>query len=582
MAKGQRVSAMVVEEAFASGDSRFLELFGQLADDPYSFPKRLEPGVKYRMQQLKTAARIVEKWKRDHRPWAREQLLRYLEKGGLVPFKGRLVVKRFFKHADVNGDDQLMGAFMWFFDRQVRRVRVKRWLWEPDMRGATPIETLRAMGGGLFSAHTSYYCRRRAWRYFRRMGFKTPEKYPAAVAAALARYRDEDLQDGDAILDSWGLMHACFGGSDAVDFNASHAKLARAAQLNEMLTPYFEELWKTPASAGVLLGLASGARSRVVRTWAGQLIRRDHRENLRQITAEELLALLDHPEEDAQELGAELLEGASAAGKFDVATWLKLLGTRSLTAVGVIVEAMKRHVRAERLTLAQKVDLARAKPVPVARLGLEFLREAKVQTEGDRRELVRLAGVQAEGVGGEIAGFALSILGASGVYDGDTVVRFFDSLNAGVRGGAWDWLVLGSAGWEDSALWARLVESPYEDVRMRFVAALEDRQRAPWKVGADALRVLWTSVLLGIHRGGRAKLTALRQISEALLARPDDAEVLLPVAGVAIRSVRFAEARAGLAAVVSVMAVRPEVEPLVKKHLPELSVEVLEGQGVAP
>src|SRR6185436_7407070 len=107
-------------------------------------------------------------------------------------------------------------------------------------------------------------------------------------------------------------------------------------------------------------------------------------------------------------------------------------------------------------------------------------------------------------------------------------------------------LVLQSAGWEDSALWARLVESPYEDVRVRFVAALEDRHKAPWTVGVDALRVLWTSVLLGIHRGGRAKLTALRQIAEALLAQPENAEVLLPVAGVAIRSVRFTEARAGL------------------------------------
>src|SRR6185436_17408327 len=148
--------------------------------------------------------------------------------------------------------------------------------------------------------------------------------------------------------------------------------------------------------------------------------------------------------------------------------------------------------------------------------------------------------------------------------------------------GAWDWLVIQSAGWEDSALWARLVESPYEDVRMRFVAALEDRQKAPWKVGPDALRVLWTSVLLAIHRGGRAKLTALRQIAEALLTHPENAETLLPVAAVAIRSVRFTEARAGLAAVVSVMAHRPEIEPLVKRHLPELSVELLEGQGVAP
>ncbi len=45
--------------------------------------------------------------------------------------------------------------------------------------------------GLLFSYRTRYYLRRRAWRYFRRMGFATPDAYPAAIAAALRRYRDE-------------------------------------------------------------------------------------------------------------------------------------------------------------------------------------------------------------------------------------------------------------------------------------------------------------------------------------------------------------------------------------------------------
>src|SRR6266536_3007679 len=73
------------------------------------------------------------------------------------------------------------------------------------------------------AAHTLFYLQRRAWRYFRRMGFQRPAEYPAAVAKGLARYRDMDLPDGLAVLDSWGLIHACFGEGDAVHFNTAHA-----------------------------------------------------------------------------------------------------------------------------------------------------------------------------------------------------------------------------------------------------------------------------------------------------------------------------------------------------------------------
>ena len=85
-------------------------------------------------------------------------------------------------------------------------------------------------------------------------------------------------------------------------------------------------------------------------------------------------------------------------------------------------------------------------------------------------------------------------------------------------------------------------------------------------------------MLLGIHRGGRHKLTALRQISDAVIERPTDAELLMPVLAVAIRSVRPPEARAGLAAVVGAVENRPELSLLVSRVLPELQ---LQPEGVA-
>ncbi len=84
---------------------------------------------------------------------------------------------------------------------------------------------------------------------------------------------------------------------------------------------------------------------------------------------------------------------------------------------------------------------------------------------------------------------------------------------------------------------------------------------------------MWSSVLLGIHRGGRKKLIALRQISRAAVDDPAQAEVLLPVLAVAIRSVRPPEARAGLAAVVTLVEARPELAEQVALRLPELQLQ---------
>jgi len=101
MAKGQRISPLVVQEALASGDDRFLELLRQVDDG-------------------KAVVSLVERWQKDFRPWAREQMLAFLD-GSLDGPVDRLIVKRLFKRAEADRDDALMGAFMACFDRLARR-----------------------------------------------------------------------------------------------------------------------------------------------------------------------------------------------------------------------------------------------------------------------------------------------------------------------------------------------------------------------------------------------------------------------------------------------------------------------------
>jgi hypothetical protein len=220
------------------------------------------------------------------------------------------------------------------------------------------------------------------------------------------------------------------------------------------------------------------------------------------------------------------------------------------------------------------VEMAVAAPVPVARLGLDLLKGKVIGTDDERDALARLADARSAGVAGEIATWALGILGASDTYAVDRVVRFFDALLQPTRQAAWAWLT-GEAkppAYDDPALWSRLIETPYDDLRLRLIDALKHRAMLPG-VAADKLGpAVWAPVLLGIHRGGRAKLSALRQTADAIARDPANAGPLLPVLAVAIRSVRLPEARHGLAALVQAVDAHPALVDDVRRHFPELEL----------
>src|SRR5262245_42231389 len=112
---------MLAEEYFATENEAFLETLRQV-------------------NQVKTLAGFVDRWKRDPRPWARKQIFDYLAQPLNCPGH-QPVVKRLFKHAEENNDHELMAMFLVAFDRQVRRAlrTISRW----DFRTRTLIEEER-------------------------------------------------------------------------------------------------------------------------------------------------------------------------------------------------------------------------------------------------------------------------------------------------------------------------------------------------------------------------------------------------------------------------------------------------------
>ncbi|MBK8093456.1 MAG: hypothetical protein IPK32_16115 [Verrucomicrobiaceae bacterium] len=553
------------------------------------------------MDQPKMLASLAEKWKNDPRPWARTMIQRYLE----LPLDKQghqVVVKRLFKAAEARGDDAAMARFLVVFDRLVRRVRKMDRKWDQATRTiikseilATPRDvmpvleysTRSPMTGKmitvkppvkpkhrLFKYRTRYYLQRRVWRYFRKLGFKDGPHYLTAIVPALAGFADADLAAGEHLIDSWSLMHALHGESEAVEFSNLRASLKEGRTLADLRPePSFSRHWRSASGVTAALELVIAAQSRLVRIWALAW----HRELAKMIaaapTAEILTRMLGHADEEVQSYGAELLANCAEAANWPLETWLVLLKNENPKVAQLLCDAMLKHVREDRLSLAQRVEIASAKAAPISRLGLRFLEKTPPRDATERAIIAGLWRAQCLGLGGEIARWVLAQIGTAEHYNVAQTCRFFDSANAGIREGAWAWMEQeNSTGWADAALWSRLAETPYPDLRMRMVDVLTIRAEKP-PVNAEDLAPVWTSVLLDVHRGGRQKLKALRQIADALAAAPD--VKLLPVLVATVRSIRGPEARAALASVMSLLALRPDLEQAVTTALPELKLHPL-------
>ncbi|MCI0462187.1 MAG: hypothetical protein L0Z62_34985 [Gemmataceae bacterium] len=600
-----------------------------------------DPAFVDELRQLTDAERLGKfalAWHKDKEPAARHLLLEYLRRP-LNAYRHEALVKRLFKRAEKAGDDEVMAHFLVLLDRSVRRTprevtrtrsrrlktrdaardlaarwrkegyegvtqyqtgktfMVQGWLTETaflmapdstmprprktDLKKPQPIDPkqrAKLEGRRLFSPHTRHYLRRRAWRYFRTLGKEHPERYVPAVSVALKLYEDTDASSGLALMDNWGLMHALFHHSPMLVAKATGWRLAPEQTLANLApAPMFEELWTADPQA--LLRLLREARCRPVRRWTIFMLRRDHGAILRALPLETVFDLLGHEDGEVADLAAEVLRDRPEVKTLPVERWLRLIESANPQALEVVCELMTAHLKPEQLTLAQVVQLAAARPLPVARLGLAWLQGRTFQTEEECRALLGLAEAQAEPLRPAVVGWVRQVLSASPYFRPEWVLEYFDSPHPDVRAEGWRWLHDEPRARDDVGLWQRLFESPYDDVRLLLIAELEDRVAQGGEVRAEAgpldpelLRLLWATVLLNIHRGGRSKPVVLRQMQRRLERKPDEAPALLPLLAVALRSVRGPEWRAGLATVVQLAERHPDLGPVIRKGFPELEL----------
>jgi hypothetical protein len=574
------ISFLAVEEFFAAADGRFLEAFRSSHE-----PKKL--------------AAFLPRWQQDPRPWAREQLCKYL----LRPLDSQghqVVIKRMFKWAEQKQDTELLAHFAVAFDCLVRKVIKSGWranrqtskmekteyLYAPrnvfplpkaarlarnPMTGEQIEIPFRApRNGRLFKYRTRYYLRRRSWRFFRRLKFKQPERYVPAVAELLRLYRDSNISQGQDLLECWSLLHAMYRHHPALTFGATNVRVVDGARLADIApAPAYPTLWQDPEAARALFNLAAAADARLVRSWAIELLRRHHAAGIPAFPLESVLILLEHHDPQVQQFGCECLERSNSLGQLPLKTWLELINIDQPELQAQLTELFRKHVPVDKLSLADCVELALAPAVPVARLGWNYLRQRRIEAERDKPQLTRLTKLRCGALAREVTGWLLGHYARGENYDREVLSLCCDSLVPEMRVAAWDFLVQTTPARDDAVLYARLAESPHDDLRLRLIDELQRKAELPG-LSEQALTPLWATVLLGVQRGNRQKPKAAAQLAAAMVKQPTQATELLPVLIVAVRSLRGPEMRAGLAALMQVLERCPDLQPIVAAQLPEL------------
>jgi hypothetical protein len=542
-------------------------------------------------------ASFAEKWYTDRRPEARRLLFAYLAEPLNAP-RHEPLVKRLFKFADNAGDDEAMAHFLAALDRTIRRRREKvdrynyrtRAFEQKAVIAVPPNSTLarddrlfaRPWSGGnrerltegkfLFSVATRHYLRRRAWRYFRKLGKRQPERYVPAACTALKLYSDADTPSGLGLLDNWGLCHILFHHSPTLLSTPRGWHVAPGGQLTQLQPdPKYRKLWLQ--SPEPIFDALVNAKCRAVSLWALKMLRRHFPERLGRVETPELLRWLVAENAVLNDLALELLQSRGGLEKIPAEEWLKLIEAARPDLMDRICDMILRSVKAEQVSFADAVRLAMLRPIPLARLGRTFLEGKKPATGDEVRAVFGLREAEAEPVRGDLARWAIRVLSERPDFQPLWVLEFLDSRHEDVRAVGWEWLQRDERAREDTTVWQRLLESPYDNIRLRMIAMLEERaRRGNGKFSPETVRGLWANTLLNIHRGSRVKPVVVRQVMARLATHPEEGGELLPIIAVVLRSIRGPEFRAGLAGIAAYIERNPDRLALVEAVFPELKL----------
>jgi hypothetical protein len=552
-------STLLLDEYFAEANDRFFdELVASRAD------RKLHS--------------LAPRWFADERPWARDMLLRYVD-DGCDRHGHRGLVKALFKLAEEAGDDLLMAHFLVAFDRLIEHTvrKFSRFDWNTresfdeyvKLRSTNqPLRQPRArrIKRGRFSIYTRQYMQRRALRYFRKIGFRDLPRYGKAARTALLLYEDRHLARSEQMLDAWGLMHFLYHASPVIVRDPRGVRVAEGRILSEVEpAPLHPSAWRNCFEE--LLAMLAAARSLVVRRWIVGWLEKNYDSELRAPDIRQIKRLLWSPHPDVQSFAAELLGRARGVETLPVVEWLALLDIDSPVAIPIICDLVARNVSPDRLDLAACIELACARPAPVAELGLRWARTKSVDDRNALSTALRLVEAKAANVLEEAIAWIAELVGRAALGTTQHVLDLLDARQPLARAAGIQLMREQKRFKDDLTLWAALAESPYRDVRAFLLEHLEARLSALPEQGVQRI---WATTLLGVSGGSRTKRLVLRQLADRIVQQSDRAPEILPLLAIALRSVRETERRAALTAIAKAAFSQPALRAPLAEHIPEL------------
>ncbi|WP_442506375.1 hypothetical protein SH528x_005216 [Novipirellula sp. SH528] len=594
-------SKILLDELYQSEDEQFLDLFVQF--ESYEFLKHFSM-----------------RWMEDDRPWARKQFIEYLH-GTLNHAGHEVVFKRTLKLAIERGDDELLVHFMVVLDGLVRRKRTTSYVYDYRTRQSyrreylfaksnrtvrvqtgrfyehtyrkqtyrTPIpDILNRPQNRLFTQKTRAHLRRRVWRYFRFMSYQDAKRYVDAMVKAFSLYDNSFFSSGESILDNWSLMHAGFYHAPEIAFTPSHTNIVQGQALSNLKpSPYQPAIWDGDEIAIKLWSLLGDANSQFVRLWTIGMLRQKHSDWLSKISIEDLVQLLSCSDATVGEFAVELFRNHASLAHVEMVTWLRLLQEADFAVLSTLCDAMQKHIDPNRLSDDQLIEMTMARPAAVASMGLAWLQERQQTHRIDPDKLAKLSASKCVWESEKIADWALEQLATSEAYSTERFVQFFDSPTQPVRRSACKWLE--SAEEEaaknsetfqhDPVLWAKLSETPYDEVRFSLVRVLGGvLDRAPKRfrdeeigegLSLDHWMRVYCAVVLCVDRGSRTKPKAIKQLARIAEQDPQRCESVMRVLAIAARSIRDPERVAALSAIATLLQQNPELLEIVSRYMPE-------------
>lgn len=577
-------SMLLAEELFETGDARFLATLKNVSvlrgtvsvKAPYGnrmieVPKPFER----KLQKPHMMSGFAEKWLNDPRPWARAQLIEYIDSGGIDRPGHRSLVKRLFKGAEAAQDDELIGHFVAAFDRLCKLVPKRQTSWDVTarryVRGTRLVRFKpRAANAFHFSQRTRIYLQRRVVRYMRGLVTRDPARFRKALLSILKRYDDGQFTTGQQLLEARALMLLLFARSPAISVSY------RTIHPNDLSTLEPRVLgrnaWK--GHGDEVLAALPGLPSLFIRRHIAKWLERDFPETLTSAPFEVIERLIRSTQPDLRLLGTKMLERAEGLETLRIETWLAFLEGDDAEALLTLTKKMSDLVTPARASLEQCVALARHVAQAPAMLGVEWAETKTIDDKDTLEAALPILDATVDEVRVRALRWLAPILAKEGLGLDAHMRELLDARHADVRQRAFQMMEETPRFKDSIVLWAALSESPHADARAFLLKHLDKRRSSleASHLSDRCLTHLWATTLLDIHRGSRAKRRAVTQLGDRIAAHPQESKVLMPLMGVALRSVRDAERRSAIASLVRAATLSPEVLEAAETHAHELVI----------